>query len=201
MTQSSGSSWLAGVTYDAASHRYWLNGGSIQSVTQVLSAVGITDFSTCPEYARERGTQVHKACEALHLGSLDVSRLAPEVAGRLEAWRLYLAESRVEIVECERPVLSKALGYVGRLDWIVRDAKGLMILDVKSGQPDDATGIQLAAYARAYSEETGAVVARRAAVHVREDGTYSLVPYTSPVDWAVFAAAVMVVNWRQQHGR
>src|SRR4051812_31758875 len=51
----------SGLAFDPVEHRYWLDDRPVPSVTQVLAGAGLVDYTFCREWARERGSLVHKA--------------------------------------------------------------------------------------------------------------------------------------------
>jgi PD-(D/E)XK nuclease superfamily protein len=88
------------LTFDPVGHRYALEGVGLPSVTQVLQAVGIIDFSGIPQpillAARDRGSAVHAAAHYYNENDLDVEAFAAEFPGYwpyLEAWITFRRES------------------------------------------------------------------------------------------------------------
>ena len=62
--------------FDAAAHRYTLNGVILPSVTQIISAVGLYEYDYVSAetlaVAAERGRYVHEMIEMYEEGTLDL---------------------------------------------------------------------------------------------------------------------------------
>jgi hypothetical protein len=92
------------VAFDPVPHTYTLAGERLPSVTQVLQAAGIIDFSRVPQpillAARDRGAAVHLACHYVNEEDLDVDAFAaefPEYWPYLSAWITFRRESGFRI--------------------------------------------------------------------------------------------------------
>jgi hypothetical protein len=194
-----------GLYFDEPSHRYWLDGVELPSVTQVLAIAGLTDWSHCGEWARERGSVVHKAIHLELTGGLDWSTLPeslhPYVSAELQA----IQDLGAEVVASEVRIVSKLYGYAGTLDRVVRINGRLVLWDTKTGPIVPAYGLQTAAYVEAIHEMQpdflgGQRIERRYALRLNADGTYELLPFTDRQDIVNFHAAVRVANWKRQKG-
>jgi hypothetical protein len=148
---------------DTAAHIYTLGDRVIPSVTQILSAVGVsTDFeaigarSTELRYAielkRAIGTVVHADCHAWDDGDLDLADVDPLVRPYVDAWITFRNHLHFVPDTRERVVYHADLGYCGTLDAIGTIQAGRRILvDIKTGDPEDAGArFQTAAYQAAY---------------------------------------------------
>lgn len=180
-------------------HEYTAGGRRVPHVTGILKTAGLVDDRWFTEWARERGSVVHKLCELDDEGDLNESTVDPRLVGYLAAWRAFRLETGFVPAEVERKVHAASLNYCGTLDRVgtLRGKPDLVILDIKTGAPSRATGLQLAAYQRAYQETTGLWAARRWAVHLAEDGAYTLIQYRDVNDWKVFLAAATVAGWKE----
>ena len=145
---------MSRLVFDAPTHRYTLDGVLVPSVTGILKASGLVDFSHIPaatlDAARERGTVVHQAVHFYNEHDLDVDAFRadfPDFAGYLDGWLAFCAQRRFEPVLCEHRVASPRHGVAGTLD-----ALGLLdgvpaLLDYATGNPADAAkDLQTAAY-------------------------------------------------------
>jgi hypothetical protein len=190
------------LTFDAASHKYQLGDRVLPSVTQVLQATGLADFSA-PWFTadcRDRGSLMHQAIALDVEGVLDDETLDPQLRPYLDGWRRFLEESRCEVERWETPVCDPALGYAGTLDGILRvphsDARRLLV-DIKRGFYRSA-GPQTAAYKRLawhfYTDQP--VIFERAVVELSGDGRYQFHRLNEPSDERVFIAALTVHHWR-----
>lgn len=190
----------AAVQFDEASHTYTVDGVVLPSVTQILAVAGLTDWTYCTTWARERGSVVHKAVHLALTEGLDWSTLDeplhPYVSAALQA----VADLGGETLASERRILSKLYGYAGTLDWLGKVNGRLTLWDWKTGPLVPAYGLQIAAYAEAYAEETGERVERRYGIRLNADGTYEAVPFTDRQDIVNFHAAVRLAAWKRQKG-
>jgi hypothetical protein len=88
-------------------------------------------------------------------------------------------------------------GYCGTLDrcgWLGADE---VLLDLKTGGPEDWHAYQLAAYSNCLPNP---LARRRIAVHLRADGGYFIREYPNKdfhQHWQVFAACVVI--WQAKH--
>lgn len=143
----------------------------LPSVTEAIGVIdkpflaywrGKLGNAECDRIAREAGelgTRVHDAIERLLKGeTVEESGRVHQMLGTFEEWRHRV---NYQPVELERKVESKIHRYHGTLDSIgtVGDSNELIITDWKTSSKIDSTyGIQLAAYAVAYEEETGKTI-------------------------------------------
>lgn len=198
------------LTFDDATHTYELDGVVVPSVTGILRASGVVDFSAVPAdtlaAALERGTCVHRALHYFAEGDFDVEgfyREFPEYAGYLRSGVLLLDSSRVRTVLCERRVASRKHRYAGTIDWLGYIDGQAAILDFATGHPADAgKDLQTAAYHCAALEwadvdpQLGAFVKANAtiarfSVRLRKDGALpSVTPYRDPRNLTEFLTLV-----------
>lgn len=140
------------LAFDAASHRYTLDGVPVPSVTQVLKSTGYIRLDGVPpavlERARDRGERVHKALHFLFDDDLDESSIDPEIAGYVQSARAYLETTVGEPLRAEMRVWSRRYYCAGMLDMLAFDRRAeLFVADYKTGDPSDvAADLQLAAY-------------------------------------------------------
>jgi hypothetical protein len=136
------------------------------------------------ERAADLGSLIHARIESLILAKPEPP--APPVArGYLDAFDLFVAEWHPEFEAAEFTVYSRSEWYAGTGDWLARiPGHGLVLGDTKSGKdvyPEVA--LQLSAYRNGEfigmpdgSEAPMPPVDECMALHLRADGTYSLVP-------------------------
>lgn len=189
-----------GLYFDEAAHRYWFDGVELPSVTTVLAIAGLTDWTYCTEWARERGSIVHKAIHLELTTGLDWSTLPESLHPYVSAALQAITDLGGETVASERRIVSRLYGYAGTLDWLGRINGRLTLWDWKTGPVIPAYALQAAAYAEAFAEETGERVERRYGVRLNADGTYEVIPFTDRQDIVNFHAAVRVANWKRQRG-
>jgi len=189
---------------DGGQHEYYLAGERVPSVTGVLRAAGLVDFSSIPkpilEAARTRGTKVHAAIHFYNEHDLNVDwfcREFPGYAGYLESWIRLMDSGRLQTVLCEHRVASRVYRVAGTIDWIgIFDGKAA-ILDFATGDPEDAAkDLQTGAYevlGREWAKEPEETVLRqfftdhpfvqRYGVRLKKDGRLPTpAPYGDPRD-------------------
>jgi hypothetical protein len=188
-------------TFDPATHTYRIDGVIVPSVTQVLASVGYShDEPWFTEEARERGTVIHMATAADDRGVLDQEILtdAPWLVPYVEAWRAFRVEMVKEITATEAQRYDDYRMFAGTVDRIAitRDSRR-MILDIKPASDSPAYRLQTAGY---HLLDGGGGI-KRAAVHLRDDGTYRFEPHDDPSDLAAFEAALTLTHWKTNNER
>ena len=150
---------------DARWYRVGSNNVWKPSITTVLSSVvnkGIgfeTWLGNQPSYkiacqerddAAARGTAVHKACEdylnGMRIDGTD-SQWGDEFNKRMMSFEAWVKETKPEIVALEYRMYHPDVPFSGTCD-IIADIpkKGLSIIDIKTGQPNESHILQLTAY-------------------------------------------------------
>lgn len=190
------------LVFDEVAHRYSLDGRDLISVTTALTEAGMAGTRFYTEESRLRGQYVHQ-CIALEAeGALEESSVDPIVRPFFDAFRKFQRDTSVTLEIVERRVCDPTLGYAGTLDAIGVWPDGKrMLFDWKSGFFPPMAGPQTAAYLRCarWFYPTGTSIAR-AGLHLRDDGTYRLMPFTNIVqDEHDFIAALRVAQFRRRH--
>lgn len=178
-------------TFDEATHTYKVNGLPIPSVTEILKEEGFIDVSFFTDYGRERGKLAHLAIHLFDQGELDEESLDPVLSPYVEAWKRFRADTGVEIIESEVPVVDLLGRYAGTPDKIVLLDGKQTILDLKTGAILPWVRLQLCAYCEAKT------IYRRAAVQLNDDGTYKMHTYTDRQDFAIWNATLAVFWWKR----
>lgn len=209
LTRAEAHAKAAGVDFDPACHEYRIPnadnsiGMLVPSVTQILKAENLVDFSFCSEQARDRGSRVHEAIWFLCEGDLDRASVSAEDMPYVESAEAFLSDLEVEIIIAEAVVFSSLYGYAGKPDLLcyLRGIRQLAVPDWKTGEPNPATGLQLAGYAGAWQEMTGEMPTKRLAVHLTpgKKSPYKLIDYDDRGDLAVFRGAAAVHNWKRKN--
>lgn len=180
------------LTRDEA-HIYCLDGKPLPSVTTVLRGVGLIDTAHFSDAARLRGQYVHAAIALDHDGALDDEALDSGLAPYVEAWRACKRDMGLTVLSYESMVVDAERGYAGTYDLIARESDNPLVppvlIDIKTGEPQDWVRYQVAAYCRA-AKTPEMPVLRRASVWVKDDGTYRVDFYTGRQDEAIFLAAL-----------
>lgn len=218
-------------TFDEATHAYRLGDQIMPSVTEVISAAGLVDYSAVPpetlEWARQRGTLLHKAAALWDRDELDEDTVDPEILVRLEAWKQFRYDTGFRPKWIEKSLHGHS--YAGTFDRVgtvrlpgedmfplLRREKmgGALatdpdqvrhrthwLVDIKPWQAQPATGVQLAAYQRLISSWIGQQC-ERISVHLRADGRYRIKTYPArelEADFQTFLAALRIYQWRRLH--
>lgn len=186
------------IEFDAATHRYRLDGQPVPSVTQVLDPYTGLEFVNADllRRAAEFGSHVHEACHLFNQGALDTATLDPALAPYVAAWSSFLEDSDATVLLSEHRVASRKLGFAGTLDTIVWWGKSKRLVDIKTSAGVPKTvGPQTAAYATAYREQTGEALKHRYCVQLKENGKYALRKLDDPQDWQIFQSALILNRW------
>jgi hypothetical protein len=199
-----------GLTFDAATHTYTLDGVPVPSVTQILRASGLIDFTGIPESileaARVRGTTVHQAIAYFNDGDLDLEQFRidfPDYVGYLEGWLSFCQQRHFVSVLSECRIASRRHQIAGTIDCLGELDGEAVLIDYATGRPQDvAKDLQTAAYlsfALDMSIDADAdprlvdffkrhALIRRYAVSLNRDGTFGLHRYDDPGDFRKFLA-------------
>lgn len=187
--------------FDAPSHTYRLDGAMVPSVTQVIAPIR-DDFAGVPpdvlERKRQLGTAVHLACELDDEGELDEATLDETLVPYLGAWRKFRSETGFVVVLNEQQLGDPVLRFAGTVDRFGTIDGTQWLIDLKtSASLSAAFGVQLAGYQRLLGFTKDDAPVRRAAVQLRDDGSYRLQEYKNPNDWPAFMACLQIFNWKE----
>lgn len=185
------------LVFDEIKHEYFLNGAKLPSVTKVLQGAGVIDLSGIPldklEVARQRGIDVHSACELYDLNNLQEGYSNPY----LDAWIEFRRDTGFMPLEIEKFVYSARYRFAGTPDRVGMLNK-LTIVDIKTSEDlSPATALQTAGYELAYNEMNGNKAKERVAVLLTAEGKYKIEPYRDKNDINVFLAALSIHNWKK----
>lgn len=191
------------LTFDQERHEYRWNGAVVPSVTQVLAP--LYDFGGIPRDVLARkasiGTATHLACELIDQGQeLDPESIDPAVAPYVDAYRRFLDESKPTVIACEQRVFHPMLRYAGTLDRVYEIDGRRLLVDLKTtAEIHAAVGVQLAGYLGTWQELKPSM--ERAALQLRNDGTYRLVTFSDQGDWPLFLSLLNLHRWKTKHAR
>lgn len=192
--------------FDEATHTYTVDGRPVPSVTQVLQAVGIVDYSHIPpgtrKWALERGRMVHLYTQYDDQAMLDDSVVDPHVAPFLAAWRRFRLESGFTPDLIEHRGYNASFDYAGMLDRRGTLPKfGRVMLDIKTNHAEEWVRLQLAGYSAFFPDPASYT---RVCVELKADETYRLIvcparEYRS--DFQDFIGALSTMRWLQNMKR
>jgi hypothetical protein len=172
----------------------------VPGVTNALKDAGIVDTTWFTEWARDRGSKVHRITQYYDEDDLDESTVDPRLMGYLDAWKRFRREYELEIQAVELEVYHPTAMYGGTLDRLafttLKGQRHLTILDIKTGKVERATGLQLTGYADAYTAMTGEFIGRIIGVQLMQDGRYKMTPF--PLDFMTWRAVLTIANWQKE---
>ena len=158
------------IKLDPDKHIYTLHGSEIPSVTQVIEGVGLyPKYSENPMY-RRRGTAAHKACALLIYGRLNRKNTSPAILGYVESFEKFLVGSGFRPNIVEQLTWSEAWRVAGTVDLHGILGGDPTIIDLKTGEPPEATRIQTAGYSCLIKESHGLETSRRIALRLHGNG-------------------------------
>ncbi|MBU2527704.1 MAG: PD-(D/E)XK nuclease family protein [Bacteroidetes bacterium] len=134
-----------GFTFDSEAHKYALRGRPLKNITGYTGK--LRDHSFVNPIDLEWGSHVH---DYLYLH--DIGKLLPGGDPRMMPYILGWTEKRQEMgwdtgkMLAEFPNCSEKYLIAGRFDRLFETEKWDWLVDVKTGQPDKVTGIQMAPY-------------------------------------------------------
>ena len=190
------------LTFEEETHTYRLNGELVPSVTQVIEAAGLKKPYHGDAWYGERGTAVHRAAHLLEDGSLDWDTVDPRITGFLKAYDSFIREAAWKTIFSERRMCCASLGFAGTMDKLGRMRRHDWVVDLKTGGRENWHPVQTSGYEILASHEglaaRGSI--RRAALYLREDGTYYFEEHKETRDAQVFRAALITAAWKRQNG-
>jgi hypothetical protein len=148
------------------------------------------------EAACIRGTYVHALCEYHDLNDLDSESIGI-YGGYLDAWIQFCADHKAVWTSIEQRGYSERYGFAGTWDRSGTLKGSPFVVDIKtSAASHPVWGLQTSAYRQLLAESDPAwLMARRATVQLRPDGTYKFIEWTDPTDWTTFLALIQLINW------
>ncbi len=196
---------MSTVTFEEITHTYAIDGKPVElCVSDVLELAGISGYSDrvpryLIEHAGEIGTAVHKACDFLDLGELDIDTVDPQIAGYVMGYHKFCQEYEPRWTLIEQPFASSDLDLAGTTDRIgdLTNSAGLRVLaiiDIKTAvKVEKSWGLQLTAYAILSNRQNYALYA----LHLERDGEFELLPYKFEPE--IFLAALTVAQWKKRN--
>ena len=115
-------------------HKYIVDGEEVPSVSEIIRFISREVYGDIDEetlqYAAERGTAVHKACEELDkTGTVECDE---EIIGYVQAYKKFLEEHEVEWELIEQSLYDEWLYFAGTIDRYGTIDGEKAILDIKS---------------------------------------------------------------------
>lgn len=198
---------MAGLTFDPVKHRYFLDAIPLPSITGVIAAAGLSDYSGIPEAVLRRkqqlGKAVHLAACFVDKGTLDWASVHPDTVPYIKAYESFIKKTGFSPLFAEQPLASKRLRFAGTPDRLGLLYGKHAIVEIKcSVNIEPAAAYQTAAQA-ILVEENKLVpkVKVRYALHLKPDASYKLVPFKDATDRFTFVAALHLFHIRSVNGQ
>lgn len=159
-------------------HEYTLDGEVLPSVSEVTRFLSREVYGEVTQYilenAADRGTRVHKACEALdEYGSVEADE---DILPYLQAYVLFRREHKVQWEKIEYSSYSPSRKYAGTIDryGVVDGVRCIVDLKTSSSLQKALYGAGQNLY-RMMLEEQGMPVEKLFILHLQKDGSYKIV--------------------------
>lgn len=197
------------LVFSAADHVYELDGVVVPSVTGILSASGLIDFSHIPPSVRDaamkRGSVVHQAIHYHNENDLDVAKFYadfPDYAPYLAGWIDFRQKRRFVPMLNEYRVASRRLQIGGTLDCLGVLDNAAALIDFKTGRPQDVSAdLQTSGYLALAIEWANDDVplaqffakypfVRRYGVQLQKSGAFQIEAYERATDFRDFRCLV-----------
>lgn len=171
--------------FNEAAHEYTKEKTNIvfPGVTSILNAAGFGDWmrNVDPadlDYARDRGTAIHRACQWHDDGSLDWSSVGEAIKPYVDAYAEWRVQSKFKTRWSELPMIHPTLGFAGTAD-LIGDMDGeLAIGDLKSSASlNSSVALQLAGYADLI-DAVPMIRVRRFALQLKSNGKARMHEYS-----------------------
>lgn len=203
----------ADLAFDEATHTYTWRGTPVPSVTTILRAVGLIDFSRVPtatlDAAMQRGRCVHEAIDADMRGDLWPSDVSEDEAGRIHAARAWLKDSGFQPTIAEARLYHPTYQYAGTCDLAGFLHGTPTVVDWKTGRASDAVAdLQLAAYAACLRETppiewldvSPTTPIQRISVELTKLGRYRAEVYRGVTDFQKFLQCISIYREQIKRG-
>ena len=188
------------IEFNEELHEYRIGGVLTPSVSQILKAMGLMEAFRRNETSLNNGTAIHKALELHDLGTLDYSSLDNRLKKCIGLWDKFKKDIGItKVIACEHRVAFSNL-FAGTIDRIVQCGKDKMVLDFKSGNPQNWAALQTAGYAIAY-DMANCWQYKRCCAKVHWDMDRVIYkPYNDVNDFNVFMSMVNIYHWKKNNG-
>ena len=160
-------------------------GEKIPSVSEIKTAMGLQNLDSIPMHvllnARDRGIVVHDVCHKWDEKTLKEDKVHPDVKPYLEAYKLFCADKKVEVLYSEKTVYSLENNYAGTLDRVYRiDGKNILVDLKATSTVHNSYGLQLGFYTIACEEQEGICINERWVVQLLKTGLYKIYNVDNP---------------------
>ena len=179
--------------FDAKAHTYTYNGKLVPSVTQIISAAGLSDYSDIPasilKVAADVGTDIHTACAEFDRGgSMPKNELLAEY---VQGWAKFVRDFSAKWQYVEQFRYNARYGYAGTPDRLGYVNDRWTVIDIKTGAPAKWHRVQTAGYAMFSTSN----IPYRMAVYLKPGG-YKIVEHKDKLDEQVFLSALTIFKFK-----
>lgn len=190
--------------FDEAIHRYAYKGYALPSVTQILRPLSEAAYRGIPErilrQAADLGTAVHACIEYKIQDDLDDESVLTEWSPYLQAFDAWASAFNPEFLATEQKLACDE--FAGTIDCICRIDGQTYVIDFKTtNKLMPMVAVQTAAYellARC-SGKFGDQMMRRAALQLKDDGTFTWETYSDIEDYETFEHLLRVQQWVEKN--
>lgn len=187
------------LTFIEETHSYEISGVTIPSVTQIIGAAGLNDFSGVNPGVLERsanfGTAVHKAIELQCKESLDWNTVDSAIKPWIKNWNKFTEDFKFTAGSNEVRGYHPIYRYGYTIDAIgIADEKRTKV-DIKTGNPKPSDIIQISGYDMAKPTENNLIL------YIKEDG-YKVVKVGKSLlkkGQQVFLSALTIYNFKKEN--
>jgi CRISPR/Cas system-associated exonuclease Cas4 (RecB family) len=186
----------ARLTLEPKSHTYRLSNIRVPGVSEIMERAGLFDEIKAyrSERAFSRGTYIHQITALHDLGTLDETKVEPELGGYLEAWKRFIKESGFIVLQIEQLHWHPELQYAGTIDRFGIYEGSDTVIDIKSGKPSRSHHVQLAAYAEFFRE--GTLIPRRLGIYLQPNGRWKPEWLEKPGALQAWNSALYLYRWK-----
>jgi hypothetical protein len=192
------------IFYDTG-HTYEVDGVKMDSVSEILRFLSREEYDDINQYhldnAAERGTAVHKACEALYkYGSVECT---PDVEPYVMAFLQFLKDHKCNFADIERPIadVERCIAGTPDLCGTVDDEEAIVDIKAQASVHKSLVKAQLNGY-RGLRIVNGKVPAKKLyCLQLKPDGKYRLYPVAvDDAEWSACYALHRALKTKQPRG-
>jgi len=195
-----------GFTFKPEEHKYFLNGRSLPSVTQILDRCALIKGKRWfTDENRERGQKVHELIHYHDKGTLDIESIDLELQPYYDAFVNFLNETKFEPYYIEEAMYSENPLFAGKPDRIGLLDGVTTLIDFKTGGWYPHYDLQLAGYAILAERHLKLSIKKRFVIQLMKTGKWKKIEPAIPNDIAnnLFRKCVDfidVLDWMENHG-
>jgi len=196
---------MSTVSVDRTQPRHYANNGTrYYSVSQAVQVLTGEIYAYGSVEAMQRGTDIHAwfawAVNTYAGNEGEQPDLSADHQPYMQGVYDWIASAQPLPMMIEERAVSTVAGvpFAGTPDLLASIMHGgkrkVALIDLKTGQPNDAHRIQVQAYHRLDGYDVAEVLVL---LYVGKDGFKTITVKKSPRDWAAFQAALSVLAWRE----